>query len=162
MRKPTRRDQFQSPASIQTLAEALIEYHAANPELKRGDALSPEARAFFHSHDVVHVIYGCGTSMPDEAVVKLASVFGTSGGFSILRGYRLHESVDIYRRLPLGSTLIALLASPYIIARTLWRCACQRSKWPWSSHEQYMQSPLHELRAQFGIEVAHKSRRSAA
>jgi hypothetical protein len=78
---PTQRDQFQSPASIQTLAEALTEYYAVNPELKRGDALSPEARAFFRSHDVVHVIYGCGTSMPDEAVVKLASVFGTSGGF---------------------------------------------------------------------------------
>ncbi len=161
MRMSTQRGQFQSSASVQTLAEALAEYHAASPELKRGDALSPEARAFFLSHDVVHVIYGCGTSMPDEAVVKLASVFGTSGGFSILRGYRLHESVDIYRRLPLGSTLIALLASPFIAGRTLWRCARQQAKWPWSGHEQYMQTSLRELREQFGIEVAHKSRRSA-
>lgn len=162
MRIPNQRDQFQSPASIQTLAEALAEYYAANPEIKRGDALSPDARGFFLSHDVVHVMYGCGTSMPDEAVVKLASVFGTTGGFSILRGYRLHESVDIYRHLPLGSTLIALFASPYIIVRTLWRCARQHAKWPWLSHEQYMQTPLRELRAQFGIEVAHKSSRSAA
>jgi hypothetical protein len=147
---------------MQTLAEALAEYYAANPELKRGDVLSPDARAFFRSHDVVHVVYGCGTSMPDEAVVKLASLFGTSGGFSILRGYRLHESVDIYRRLPLGSTIIALLTSPYIIVRMLWRCARQRAKWPWSNHEQYMQTPLRELRAQFGIEVVHGSSTSAA
>lgn len=162
MRMATQRDQFQFSESMQTLAEALAEYYAVNPKLKRGDALSPDARAFFLSHDVVHVMYGCGTSMPEEAVVKLASLFGTSGGFSILRGYRLHESLDIYRRLPLRSTLIALFASPYIIVRTLWRCARQHAKWPWSNHEQYMQTPLRELRAQFGIEVAHGSRGSAA
>ncbi|HVN40107.1 MAG TPA: hypothetical protein VMW19_18245 [Myxococcota bacterium] len=145
---------------MQTLAEALAEYYAANPELKRDDALSLDARAFFLSHDAVHVIYGCGTSMSDEAVVKLASLFGTSEGFSVLRGYRLHESVDIYRHLPLGNTFIALLVSPYIIVRTLWRCARQHAKWPWSNHEQYMQTPLRELRAQFGIAVAHGSSRS--
>jgi hypothetical protein len=158
---PNQRSQFQSSASIQTLTEALAEYYAASPELARGDALSPDARDFFRSHDVVHVVYGCGTSMPDEAVVKLASLFGTTGGFSVLRGYRLHESVDIYRRLPLGGTLIALLASPFIVVRTLVRCSRQHAKWPWSSHEQHMQTPLRELRAQFGIEVAHKSTRSA-
>jgi hypothetical protein len=110
--------QFQSFASMQTLAAALAEYYAANPQLKRDDALSPEARDFFLSHDIVHVLYGCGTSMPDEAVVKLSSLFGTNGGFSILHGYRLHESLDIYRKLPLGSTLIGFVAAPYLIVRT--------------------------------------------
>lgn len=153
---------YQSPDSTQTLAEALTEYYALNPGLKRGDALSPEARAFFRSHDVVHVLYGCGTSMPDEAVVKLASVFGTTGGLSVLRGYRLHESLDIYRRLPLGSTIGALLASPFIFLRTLWRCARQQAKWPWSDHAQYMETPLRDLRARFGITVTHRRRRGAA
>jgi hypothetical protein len=147
--------QFQSSASTQTLAEALAEYYAANPHLKRDDELSPEARAFFRSHDAVHVVYGCGTSMPDEAVVKLSSLFGTTGGFSILRGYRLHESVDIYLKLPLGSSLIALLSAPYLIVRTLWRCARQPAKWPWSNHEPYLHTPLRELRSRFGIKVAH-------
>jgi hypothetical protein len=152
---------FQSPKSAQTLAEGLDEYYASNPHLKRGDDLSPEAREFFRSHDVVHVLYGCGTSMPDEAVVKLSSLFGTTGGFSILRGYRLHESLDIYLDLPLGSSLIAVVSAPYLIVRTLWRCSRQRSKWPWSNHEQYMHTALSELRSQFGIRVAHASRTSA-
>ena len=149
---------FQSAASTQTLAAGLAEYYSANPQLKRGEELSPDAKSFFHCHDVVHVIYGCGTSMPDEAVVKLSSLFGTSGGFSILRGYRLHESLDIYLHLPLGSALVAFLTAPYLIVRTLWQCSRQRAKWPWSEHEQYMQVPLRELRARFGIEVAHASR----
>lgn len=153
---------FESCSSAQTLAEGLAEYYAANPGLKRGANLSPQAQAFFHCHDVVHVLYGCGTSMPAEAVVKIASIFGTTGGLSVLRGYRLHESLDIYRRLPLRSTLLALLAAPYLIARTVWRCARQPEAWPWQEHQQYMNVPLRELRARFGIHVAHAPSKSAA
>jgi hypothetical protein len=147
---------FESASSTQTLAEGLAEYYAANPGLKRGSALSPEAREFFRCHDAVHVLYGCGTSVSDEAIVKLASLFGTSGGFSVLRGYRLHESLDTYRELPLAGTLVALLISPYLVARTVWRCLRQPGAWPWTGHEPHMNTPLSELRARFGIKVAHE------
>jgi hypothetical protein len=79
---------FEHPASTQTLKEGLAEYWLAHSQLKRDEHLcTAEARQFFRSHDVVHVVYGCGTSMPDEAVVKLASLFGTTGGTQVLRGY---------------------------------------------------------------------------
>ncbi|MBP8310355.1 MAG: hypothetical protein KAY46_23970 [Burkholderiaceae bacterium] len=145
---------FESPTSTQTLAEGLAEYFAANPGLKRGESLSAEARAFFQAHDAVHVVYGCGTSMSDEAVVKLASLLGTTGGLSILRGYRLHESIDIYRSLPLGGTLAALARAPYLIARTWWRCWRQHRPWPWSDHDAYMAVPLTDIRERFGITVS--------
>ena len=141
---------------MQTLAVGLAEYFRANPELKRNsDLLSPEARQFFRSHDVVHVLYGCGTSMPDEAIVKLASLFGTTGGMKVLRGYTNYETLDIYRKLPIGSTILALVLAPYLIARTLWRCARQTQRWPWINHEQFLSQPLSEVRAKFGIKVAH-------
>jgi hypothetical protein len=159
---PTQAHRFESASSTQTLAEALAEYYAANPALKRGSSLSPQAKEFFRCHDTVHVLYGCGTSMPEEAIVKLASLFGTTAGFSVLRGYRLHESLDIYRKLPLAGTLLALLVAPYLIARTIWRCGRQRSEWPWSQHEQYLNTPLSELRARFAIKVAHAQNDSAA
>jgi hypothetical protein len=147
---------------MQTLAVGLAEYFRANPELKRdSDLLSPEARQFFRSHDVVHVLYGCGTSMPDEAIVKLASLFGTTGGMKVLRGYTNYETLDIYRKLPIGSTILALVLAPYLIARTLWRCARQTQRWPWINHEQFLNQPLSEVRAKFGIKVAH-GKRSAA
>jgi len=147
---------YQFSESAQTLAEGLAEFRAAFPGLKCREALSPAAQAFFTSHDTVHVIYGCGTSMTDEAVVKLASLFGTSGGLSILSGYILHDSMDTYRRLPLGGTLAAMLLAPYLLARTLWRCTRQRVKWPWIDHDQYMHMPLRDLRARFGIKVTHR------
>jgi hypothetical protein len=145
---------FESASSTQTLAEGLAEYYAANPALKRGDSLSPEAREFFRCHDAVHVVYGCGTSMPDEAIVKLSSLFGTTSGLSVLRGYRLYESLDIYRKVPIGSTLFAILISPYLILRTAWRCRRQHEPWPWSAHDAYMNLPLDQLRARFGIKVS--------
>ena len=150
---------FEHPASAQTLKEGLAEYWLAHSQLKRDEHLcTSEARQFFRSHDVVHVVYGCGTSMPDEAVVKLASLFGTTGGRQVLRGYTRTETLDIYRRLPLGSTLIALLAAPYLVVRTIWRCTRQRRRWPWVGYEGFMDTPLREIRDQFGIRVAHERR----
>lgn len=153
---PTVHHQFEAQQSGQTLADGLAEYFAANPGLKRdSDLLSPEAKQFFRAHDVVHVLYGCGTSMPDEAIVKLSSLFGTTGGLSVLRGYTNHETLDIYTKLPVASTVLALLLSPYLIARTLWRCTRQKQRWPWVENQQYFNTPLRELRDQFGIKVAH-------
>ncbi|MEP7283164.1 MAG: hypothetical protein ABI696_14395 [Rubrivivax sp.] len=153
------RHRFEHQDSEQTLAEGLAEYFAGNPGLERGASLSPAARDFFRAHDAVHVVYGCGTAMPDEAVVKLASLFGTTGGTSVLRGYLLQESMRIYRRVPLAGTVIALLAAPWLIVRTLLRCLRQQRRWPWFGHEQYLAVPLREIRASFGIKVARPGRR---
>lgn len=148
------RHRFESQNGTQTLAEGLAEYFSANPFLKRDDdLLSPEAKQFFHSHDTVHVLYGCGTTMPDEAVVKLSSLMGTTGGWAVLRGYANHETLDIYTKLPLGGTVLALLSAPYLIVRTLWRCSRQTQRWPWVEHEQFMDVPLNEIRSRFGIKV---------
>jgi len=155
---------FQAADTTQTLAEGLAEYFACNPMLKRdSDLLSPEARRFFRSHDAVHVVYGCGTTMPDEAIVKLTSIFGTTGGFGVLRGYLHHETLDIYRKLPVAGTLLALLSAPYLIVRTVWRCAGQSQRWPWERFDKLMHVPLRDVRAQFRIKVAHgRSAGSAA
>ena len=150
------RHQFESALSTQTLAQGLAEYFAANPSLKRQETLlSTEARQFFGSHDIVHVLYGCGTTMPDEAIVKLTSLFGTTGGFQVLRGYANYETLDIYTKLPPRSTMLALVMSPYLIVRTLWRCTLQTQRWPWAENQQYMNATLVELRSKFRIKVAH-------
>jgi len=90
---------FQSQDARLTLTQGLAEYFAANAGLDDARDMSPEAAAFFARHDAVHVVYGCGTSLDDEVVVKIASVFGTTAGVGALKGYRLHESRRIYSRL---------------------------------------------------------------
>ncbi|MEO6364153.1 MAG: hypothetical protein ABIO71_13050 [Caldimonas sp.] len=146
---------FQHQWSEQTLAQGLAEYAAANPSLADGRSMSTQAREFFRCHDVAHVVYGCDVALDDEAVVKIASLLGTTAGLQVLGGYRLHESLQIYRQLRICEVLRSIVASVVIVPRTAWRCFAQRARWPWAEHQQYMQSSLRELRHRFGIKVAH-------
>jgi hypothetical protein len=94
--------------------------------------------------------------MTDEAIVKLASLFGRTGGIQVLRGYAHHETLDIYRHLPVAGTVRTILTAPYLISRTIWRCRRQHQRWPWSDHEPLMNKSLEEVRSRYGIRVAHE------
>ena len=61
--------------------------------------MSRAAQEIFRCHDAVHVVYGCDIALGDEAIVKIASIFGTTAGLRVLKGYSLHESLQIYRQL---------------------------------------------------------------
>lgn len=146
---------FESQNTSQTLAEGLAEYREVNLGLADRRPISPAANEFFRCHDAVHVVYGCGNALNDEAVVKISSILGTTGGLGVLRGYTLHESLDIYRTLRFRDVVLSILHSIFIVPRTAIRCIRQRKRWPWQSFEQYMQVPLPEVRKEFGIRVAH-------
>lgn len=146
---------FQRQDSAQTLAEGIAEYYSANPGLAKGRGLSPEAQAFFRCHDAAHVVFGCSTALDDEAAVKIASLFGTTAGLRVLKGYRLHESLEIYRQLPPAAVLGAIARSVLIVPRALLRCLRQRERWPWADFDRYLAVPLREVRRKFGIVVAH-------
>ena len=149
---------FEAPDARMTLAEGLADYYARNPGLKRGETLPPAAAAFFRRHDAVHVVFGCGTTLADEAVVKLSSIFGTTGGLAVLRGYALYDSFDIYRRLPLGEVLATIAAAPILVPRTLARRLRQTKPWPWSDFAPLLDRPLDDLRREYGIVVARGRR----
>ena len=140
-----------------SLAVGLAEYYREHPFLKRGDQLGAEAREFFRCHDAVHVVYGCDTSLSQEAIVKLSSIFGTTAGFAVLKGYALYDLIDIYRKLKLRDVLVTMISSTVIVPRTLGPCSRQRQRWPWSEFDGHLQSPLRELRERFGIRVVQAS-----
>ncbi len=136
-----------------TLAEGLAEYYGEYPQLKRGAALSPAAQDFFRCHDVAHIIFGCDTSLPSEAVVKLSSLFGTTAGLSVLRGYALYDSLDIYRTLPPGEILRTIAGAVVIVPRTVLRRMRQTKPWPWSDFDAHQDRPLADIRRDYGIVV---------
>jgi ubiquinone biosynthesis protein Coq4 len=146
---------YEVQESTRTLAEGIAEYYAANPGLSALRGMSPEAQQFFRCHDVAHVVFGCSIELDDEAVVKIASIFGTTAGLRVLQGYRLHESAQIYEQLPLRAMLNSILHSVVIVPRTVYRCLRQRSRWPWTEFDRFLEVPLRELRESFGIRVAH-------
>lgn len=150
---------FERQDTAQTLAEGIEEYYRQNPHLSKVRGMSPQAQEFFRCHDAAHVVFGCGTSLPHEAVVKLSSIFGTTGGLAVLKGYRLHESTSIYRELVLTDIVRTLLQSIVIVPRTAVRCLRQHKRWPWREFAEYSRVPLGKLRTEFGIRVAGFDRR---
>lgn len=146
---------YQQQYSTQTLLEGLEEYHSSNTGLLGRRPLSAEAETFFHCHDVVHVVFGCNTTLPDEAVVKISTLFGTSVGLRVFRGYGTAESKEIYRKLSLFEIAVTTLQSIILVPLTIWRCARMRKRWPWRHYERYLDMPLSEIRRKFGIRVAH-------
>jgi hypothetical protein len=149
---------FQRQHSAQTLAEGIAEYCQANPGLVTARHSSVAAQEFFRCHDAVHVVFGCGTTLSDEAIVKVSSVCGTSGGFGVLHGHRLHESRHIYRTLARAEILSTALHSLILVPRTLVRCLRQRRRWPWKDFDRYLNVSLYAIRQEFGIRVAHDNR----
>jgi hypothetical protein len=103
-------------------------------------------------------VFGCGTTLDDEAIVKLASVFGTTAGLAALDGYRLHESLEIYRSLRLTGVVATAARSVVLVPWALAQCARQRKRWPWSDFQRHLETPLAALRAEYGIRVPHPGR----
>jgi hypothetical protein len=98
------------------------------------------------------VVFGCTTDLLDEAVVKIWSFFGTTGGLGLLRGYRLPESQKIYEKLPVPEIVRTAVRSLVAVPITLWRCVRMRKRWPWSDFDPYRRVPLAEIRREYGIE----------
>lgn len=144
---------YEKPEAIMTLQQGLAEYYDARDDLVTGRGASEQAREFFRCHDAAHVVFGCGTTLPEEALVKIWSLFGTTAGLGLLREYRLPESQEIYRTLTwseiAGTTGFALVYVPVVLGRAL----RMRQRWPWSEFDSYLSMPLLEVRQEFGIHV---------
>jgi hypothetical protein len=136
-----------------TLQAGLREYYASRDGLVGGRGISPAAREFFRCHDAAHVVFGCSTSLRDEAAVKIWSIFGTTAGLGVLRAYRLPESQEVYEELAGSDIARTAVRSLVFVPRVLRRCFRMRKRWPWSEFGTPLGVPLREIRREYGIEL---------
>lgn len=83
---------FQRADVSRTLDEGLAEYYASGSDLAGGRGASAEAREFFRCHDAARIVFGCSTTLLDEAMVKSWSFFGTTRGLRLFREYGRRRS----------------------------------------------------------------------
>ncbi len=145
--------EYQRTDSTLTLESGLAEYSASRDDLVGGRGVSREAREFFRCHDAAHVVFGCSTTLLNEAMVKIWSFFGTTRGLSLVREYRLPESQEIYEQLKWGPIGRTALRSVTVVPRVMARCSRMHKRWPWSEFEPYRPVALRELRHEYGIQV---------
>jgi hypothetical protein len=144
---------FQSPDCDLTLEQGLGEYYGSRNDLVTGRGASSSARSFFRCHDVAHVVFGCSTTLTNEAMVKIWSFFGTTAGLSLVRDYRSPESKEIYEQIKWSDVPGTALRSVVNVPLVLFFCLRMKKRWPWSAFERYLNVPLTEIRRQFGIRV---------
>lgn len=147
---------FQQQDSQLTLAEGLAEYFAANAPRFNGRHFTSPAAEFFRCHDTAHVVFGCDISLADELVVKISSVFGTSAGLGVMRGYALPESKEIYEELTLSLIVATAIQAIVLVPLTIWRCLRMSKRWPWDDFDNYLDMPLSQLRQELGIRVPRR------
>jgi hypothetical protein len=144
---------YERPDTKTTLEKGLSEYYGDREDLVDGRGASAQAREFFRCHDTAHVVFGCGTTLSQESLIKIWSMFGTTAGLGVLRDYRLPESQEIYTTLDLGEILRTIPFALVHVPIVLWRCLRMRQRWPWSDFASYLSMPLVDIRQKFGIHV---------
>lgn len=139
-----------------TLGQGLQAFREKNREYLSHDEdwVSSEARAFFESHDVAHVLFDCDVSLLGEGAVKIWTIFGTDIGFwRHVKEYREASAFALSTHFgwmhAMGNTIKLLPSIPLIIAR-----AKRMSKpWPWMGFGRYLNTPICEIRKEYNIDV---------
>jgi len=147
---------YQEQDSSQTLREGLAEYYQANPGIVTRPAdLPAESVALFRSHDMCHVIFGLNTSLRDEALADVRTLFSCDVG---MRHYARYMTADqaakaLFKELGYGKAIVVTLKSLPRIVRAALAAFGMRKRWPWNPPNGYLDRPLGELRREFGIRV---------
>lgn len=119
---------------------------------KRG--VSPEAQAFFRSHDIAHVLFGCDISLYGEGVVKIWTIFGTSLGFwRHLKEYQAASAFDLAKSFGLRHVVTNIFKLLFSIPTIIIRAKQMHKLWPWADFDAYLDKPIVEVRRTFNIKV---------
>jgi hypothetical protein len=137
-----------------TLREAIEKFHEEHAAQFSEQDLSPEAKKFFLHHDTAHVVFGCGTSLFGEGIVKIFTIWGTTLGFrGHLSGYSEADAFGLFRQY--SARHVVRHIGPLLLAapRAFVRARRMSKPWPWSDHGQYLDIPLADIRREFNIKV---------
>ena len=139
-----------------TLRQGLEKFHKKYRDYHShtDEEISVEAKEFFRSHDIAHVIFGCDISLFGEGSVKIWTIFGTTLGFwKHIIGYQKANAFDLSKNFTLvhvANNIFSFLSSiPLLIIRA----KRMYKPWPWSEFEPYLDTPISEIRKEFNIKV---------
>ena len=143
---------YQATEAEITLEQGIVEYRELNPELDDSRKATPEGAEFFRCHDVVHVIFGCDTSLLNEAMADAWTLFGTTVTLRQFLGFmKVEEHQSIMETIGWPAVILTFFkAIPAILLIAL-RSTTMTKRWPWDSFSSYLQMPLGEIRREFHI-----------
>lgn len=136
-----------------TLREALSDFHTQNYKITANTEALHNAEAFYTSHDIAHVVFGCDTSMLGEGTVKLWTIFGTTLGFKKhIRAYSEANAFDVFKQYSWAHVLKNVFKVIVVAPAIVIRARKMSKKWPWSSYDTYLDVSISEIRKEFNID----------
>ena len=145
---------FKPQTATLTLREAVKIHRAHIPELVEVAEEPQDAlQELFASHDVIHCLFGLGTSVGEEIRVDLYSIFGTTLNLKRYWGYITHPVVTkvIRETTPLAalpSIVISICRLPWI-----WLKTKSMKRWDFDGWRLHLDRPLCEIRKDYAIVV---------
>lgn len=150
------RARYQAQDSSQSLLEALEEYYARNRgRIRRPSDLPPESAALFRSHDFCHLIFGLDTTLADEAMADVRTLFSCDVGWRRYAKYMTGdpEAKVIFKELGyLRAIGITVWVVPRMV-RALFEAVRMTKRWPWEPPAAFETRALSDLRREHGIRV---------
>ncbi len=146
---------YLDPKSQITLRQGVVELRKA--EGFDGDAaesLAPELTGDIDSHDAIHVLFACPTSLAGEIVAHVWTAFGTSVSVHDMHRVNRHDDHKAVLAQIGHRKLIRVWArSIPRILRTIINAKRMKAKFPVEDLKSFEDTPLVQLREQFGIKL---------
>lgn len=145
---------YQTLETDQTLAEGLSEFRASiQPKPTFSD--NPETQRMFDAHDSLHVLFALDTRVLHESLVDLHTLMGSDAGLKVLIDYsKAPEIKEIFKEAGVWPLAKGLIHALRYIPHARRNAKAMSKKWEWWGYERYLNTPLSELRAEYGVGLA--------
>ena len=139
-----------------TLRQGLVSFHALYRDHLSHDkpGISNDAKQFFESHDIAHVLFDCDITLHGEGKVKIWTIFGTNLGFwKHITAYREASAYHLSKQFTLLDFIHDVPRFIISIPQIIFRAQRMNKPWDWNGFNDYLDKPLSELRNEFNIQV---------
>ena len=147
--------EYRDENSDKTLRQGLIEYYKKHPYLNLGHKFLGQQKAVVLSHDICHVIFGCGATSADELIVETWTVLGTK--ITIQQyGYMIRSGLfsEILGTFGIRRLLRRLALTSSRILFAVYYTQIMKRKWNHFKCAKFADIKLNEIRKSFGIRIA--------
>lgn len=147
---------YQKQDATMTLRQGLEEYFEANPGLYKLEELSEEGLAeYLTNHDVSHVVFGTQTTLQDEFIQDLWTFLAIDISIKayVTDFIATEESKKILKALTIWGLISSAANLVVKLPAMLWRTLRMKKRWPWRGWEEFLDSPLGEIRSEFNIRI---------
>jgi len=145
---------FQDQACKLTLRVALAEFYSVNSHLFAVPEPDTEWTELLVHHDVGHVFFGVNTSILDEAAGDYWTLFGSDMSFKEYLAYaKTPEGKQLIKNIGFINIVKSLITGLPLLYKTYFRAKKMTRKWKTRGYEQYMDTPLAEIRKAFNLEI---------